>query len=275
LTWTDTATNETAFVIERSTDGVNFAQVGTAAPRTGSTGLIRTFNDAAVSAGQTYSYRVVAQNVTGASVSNSGPSNVVSVTYALVAPSGLTATIARNNRITLNWIDTTNAEASFAVWRSVGGAAATQIGTVTRSAALGAATGGAVTFNDNTTFVLGTTYTYYVTAVNGTVASPASNMIDVPFLAPAAPTVPTAVVTTTSATRATVALSWTAVTGASSYTVQRTSPGGIVTVANNTTALSASQTNVLRNATVPYTYAVRANGVAGNSVATPVSVLVN
>ena len=30
LTWTDNATNETGFVIERSTDGVNFNQIGTA-----------------------------------------------------------------------------------------------------------------------------------------------------------------------------------------------------------------------------------------------------
>ncbi len=279
LTWTDAATNETAFIIERSTDGVNFSQVGTAAPRTGSTGLTRTFNDTAVSLGVSYFYRVMAQNVTGTVISNSPPSNVVKIDYFLSAPSGLTASIASATRITLNWVDTTSAEASFAVWRSDNGAAAVQIGTVTRTAAQATATGGAVTFNNNngatTPLVLGNTYTFYVTAVNGAVVSPASATVSVPFVAPAAPAPLTAAVTTTSATRATVVLNWAAVAGATSYTVQRISPLGVVsTVVANTTALTFTQANVLRSAT-PYVYQVRANGTAGSSAYTPTNVVVN
>jgi FtsP/CotA-like multicopper oxidase with cupredoxin domain len=270
LTWTDASANETAFVIERSIDGVNFSQVGTAASRAG-TGLTRTFSDAAVSAGQTYYYRVIAQRVVGASVSESVPSTVVKVDYFLVAPSGLTATLARTNRITLNWTDNSTAEASFAVWRSAGTAAATQVGTVTRTAAQVAGTG-AVTFNDNTAFVLGTTYTYYVTAVNGTVASGASNTSIVPFVAPAAPANFAAAVNPVGSR--TVVLTWSAVPGATSYNVTRTAPGGTVNVATNTTALTATQLNVVRNATVPYTYSVRANGIAGNSPVTTTTVLV-
>jgi titin len=278
LTWTDAATNETAFVIERSIDGVNFAQVGTAASRLG-TGLTRTFNDAAVSAGQTYYYRVIAQNVTGASVSNSAPSNVVKVDYFLTAPSGLTATIASTTQVTLNWVDRSTAETSFAVWRADGAAAPVQIGTVTRSAALGTASGGAVTFNNtNNTrlngvtygLVLGHTYTYYVTAVNGTVASTASNSISVPFVAPAAPATLTAVVNPVGSR--TVVLTWSPVPNATSYTVQRTAPGGTVTVATNTTALTAQQTGLTRGTT--YTYTVRANGLAGSSALTTTTVLV-
>ena len=279
LTWTDAATNETAFIIERSTDGVNFSQVGTAAPRTGSTGLTRTFNDTAVSAGVTYFYRVRAQNVTGTVISNSPPSNVVKIDYFLSAPSGLTATIASATRITLNWVDTTSAEASFAVWRSDNGAAAVQIGTVNRTAAQATATGGAVTFNNNNgaaaPLVLGSTYTYYVTAVNGAVASPASATVSVAFVAPAAPAPLTATVTTTSATRATVVMNWATVAGATSYTVQRISPAGVTTtVVANTTALTFTQANVLRNGTA-YVYQVRANGTAGSSAYTPTNVLVN
>ena len=41
LTWTDNATNETRFNVERSTDGVNFAVVGTAPARNNTGGVLR------------------------------------------------------------------------------------------------------------------------------------------------------------------------------------------------------------------------------------------
>lgn len=279
LTWLDNATNETAFIVERSIDGVNYSQVGTVAARTGS-GRTSTFTDTAVSAGVTYFYQVRAQNVTGAVVTNSAPSNVAQVDFFLNAPTGLTATIASATRVTLNWTDTSTAETSFAVWRSDNGAAAVRIGTVTRTTAQGTATGGTVTFSNNnsvaTPLAVGHSYAYYVTAVNGAVVSPSSNVASVDFLAPAAPATPSATVTVTSTTRANVTVSWAAVPGASSYTVQRITPtGALSTVVTNTTNLSVTQTRVTRNATVPYTYQVRANGLAGSSAYTPVSVLVN
>jgi titin len=282
LTWTDAATNETAFVIERSTDGVNFTQVGTALPRTGTTGQTRTFADTAVSAGQSYWYRVMAQNVTGAVVTNSAPTAPVKVDFFLTAPSGLTAAIASATRVNLSWVDQSTAETAFAVWRSDNGAAAVQIGTVTRSAAQGTAVGGPVTFSNNnsvaTPLVLGHTYTYTVTAVNGAVASVASNSFSVPFVAPAAPA-PLAAPTLalTSATRATVTLNWPAVAGATSYTVQRQSTAGsnaawtTLTTAN---VLTVTETNVRRSAT-PYVYQIRANGPAGSSAYTQSSFVIN
>jgi hypothetical protein len=282
LTWTDAATNETAFVIERSIDGVNFAQVGTAAARAG-TGLTRTFNDAAVSAGQTYYYRVMAQNVTGASVSNSPASNVVKVDYFLAAPSGLTAAIASPTRITLNWVDQSTAETSFAVWRSDNGVlATTPVGTVTRTAAQGTAFGGAVTFNNNnsaaTPIVLGHTYTYYVTAVNGTVASAQSNSISVPFVAPTAPAPLTATTANVvgSATRDNVTLSWAAPAPGTTVTVQRIAPaalgGGTTTIVTNSTATTFIDLNV-RRSTAAYTYQIRTNaGLSSAYVTSPVVV---
>jgi titin len=67
LSWTDNATNETLYKVERSTDGKTFY------PLAGTTG---TFNrDGGVSAGKRYYYRVYAVNAAG----RSGYSNVVSM----------------------------------------------------------------------------------------------------------------------------------------------------------------------------------------------------
>jgi FtsP/CotA-like multicopper oxidase with cupredoxin domain/fibronectin type 3 domain-containing protein len=286
LSWTDTAVNETAFIVQRSTDGVNYSQIGTAAPRTGTptvagtAGQTRNYTDAAVSGGQTYFYRVLAENVTGAVTTQSPPTAPVQVDYFLVAPILKTATIARANRITVSWTDTTSAEASFAVWRSANGGPAAQVGTVNRSGAQATATGGAVNFNDNTAFALGTTYTYYVTAVNGAVASLPSNTVSVPFLAPALPAPMVAVVTPIvgSNTRSSVALSWAAAPAGVTYTVQRIAPaalgGGTTNLLTNTTLTSFTDPSVRRNAQ-PYTYQIRANGAAGSTAYVTTSVAVN
>ena len=69
LTWTDNAAgNESGFVIQRSTDGVNFTQIGTT-----TTGVTTYTDSTGLVAGTTYSYRVAATN----SLGNSGYSNIV------------------------------------------------------------------------------------------------------------------------------------------------------------------------------------------------------
>ena len=66
LTWRDNATNESGFVVQRSSDGgATFAQVGVAPART-STGNV-TFVDGTAAGSTTYVYRVAAVNVAGAS----------------------------------------------------------------------------------------------------------------------------------------------------------------------------------------------------------------
>ena len=65
LGWNDTAANEDGFIIERSSDGVQFAEIGRVGANTGS------FADSTVSGGRTYYYRVRAFNLLGAlAVSN-------------------------------------------------------------------------------------------------------------------------------------------------------------------------------------------------------------
>jgi fibronectin type 3 domain-containing protein len=273
LTWTDQATNETGFVVQSSADGINWTNVGgQVAPRTGTTGLTRTLNVIAP-LGTTTSYRVLALNLTAGITTYSAPSASVNVVTVLAAPSSLTAAIATATRISLNWVDNSIGETSFRIFRNN-----VQVGTVNRSAAQAAATGGAlVTFNDNTV-VAGNTYSYTVFAANGAVLSPVSNEASVVFAAPATPAplaaVPTRVVGST--TRSNVALSWAAATPGVTFTVQRITPngGGTTTLLTNSTATSFTDLNLRRN-TAAYIYQIRTNAGPLSSVYVQTSVVVN
>ena len=81
LTWTDNATNENGFVIQRSNDGgTTFTQIGIA-PARNNTGTV-TFADPTVVLGNTYTYRVAAVNGAGLSAfATSAP-----IAVALPAP---------------------------------------------------------------------------------------------------------------------------------------------------------------------------------------------
>ena len=69
LFWTDNSSNETGFNVERSLDGVNFSLL--------TTRTVANYNDFAVSAGNTYYYRIAAYNTAG----NSAYTTVKSVTF--------------------------------------------------------------------------------------------------------------------------------------------------------------------------------------------------
>ncbi|MCL2645479.1 MAG: discoidin domain-containing protein [Phycisphaerales bacterium] len=86
LTWTDNSSNETGFVVERSTDGINFSQVATLAKNTTS------YDDTDLVTDSSYWYRVKAINASG----ESGYTDVATATtYSLMQPlstAGWTAT---------------------------------------------------------------------------------------------------------------------------------------------------------------------------------------
>ncbi len=75
LSWTDNASNESGFVIERGLDGAIFAPIGTAAADA------TAYADSGLASGTTYYYRVRAMNFMG----NSGYSNVASASTSTVA----------------------------------------------------------------------------------------------------------------------------------------------------------------------------------------------
>ncbi len=116
LTWTDNATNETGFVIERATDGVTFSTLVTVAART-NTGSV-SYTDTSVLASNTYTYRVAAINAAGASAFTNLASATVPAPPA--APSPVLATAVRVNksaRVTLRWTNVAN-ETGYVIQRS-------------------------------------------------------------------------------------------------------------------------------------------------------------
>ena len=121
LTWTDNATNENGFVIERSTDGINFTQVATA-PARNNTGSV-TFTDTTLTAtasNTTYSYRVAAVNPAGSSAYAVAAPVLVPALPA--TPGSFTVTNGANSgnsrSVVLKWLDNSNNETGFTIQRA-------------------------------------------------------------------------------------------------------------------------------------------------------------
>jgi hypothetical protein len=158
ISWTDNSGNEAGFHVERSADGIVFAQIASPAP--GAT----TYSDLTVGPATRYFYRVRARNTAG----NSLYSNVADATTpaaALAAPSRLTAQTP-GNRIRLTWRDNSNNETGFHIERAVG-----TNPSFTRLASVSA---NETAYNDTAT-TRGVTYQYRVQAFNATTTSGYSN----------------------------------------------------------------------------------------------------
>jgi hypothetical protein len=113
LTWTDNATNESGYKVERSPDGVTFTEI--ASLGAGATG----YADGSVSARSNYYYRVRAYNSAGAS----GYSNTVTVTTPDVppqppaAPSGVSASNDGDGTALVGWTPGSSSATSYDVMR--------------------------------------------------------------------------------------------------------------------------------------------------------------
>jgi len=170
LTWTDNASNETGFEVQRSSDGgATWLPAPVAVAARNGTGTV-TFNDTTVVAGNTYLYQVTAVNVTGAVTTRSQPSNAVSIPFmAPAVPTNVAATAGAtgSRTITVSWNAVAGASSyaiqrartdntttpTFAAWRTVTSTAAT-----TYSSA-------------DTGLTAGRRYQYQVNAINAVGAS--------------------------------------------------------------------------------------------------------
>lgn len=193
LTWTDIATTETAYHVEKAPNATfAAAEITQAVLPANST----SYSDLTVSAGQTVFFRVHASN----GAVDSAHSNVAQVPLVVpAAPSGLRATAAGPGQVDLSWADSAVNESGFRVERSADGVSFAVVNTVATD----------VTSSSDTTAAPGTQYTYRVIAFNGVGDSAASNTARAATTAPTqAPATATNVAgTAVSATR--VDISWT------------------------------------------------------------------
>ena len=254
LTWTDNATNENSYIVERSDNGGPFAILPGASALPANTAA---HTDAGLVPGHTYDYRVAAVNTI------SGPSAysntaTLAVPSLPAAPSLVGAVQQPGLVIAVTWTDNANNETGFTVQRSVNGGL---FGTV---AVLGA---NAVGFAD-TVVTPGNTYAYQVRAFNlsGFSAWAASPTVAVPTI-PAAPSGLARTVTRTAAGPDSVALRWTDnANNEDGFTLQRATDAafatGLVTfpLGANTTTFT---TPVTHGAT--YYYRIQAYNLSGLS----------
>lgn len=238
LQWNDVA-NETTYRVQRSTDGVNFTQIGTTSAN------VVTYADTTAAAGTTYHYRVVAANGTGASA----PSASVSTTTLPAAPTGLVAVVISATQVNLSWGNVVG-ETGYVIQRATDGVNYSQVGTTGANV---------VTFSD-TTASAGTTYQYRVLATNGSGTSNPSTSVSATTIPPT----PTGLnATVVSATQ--VNLSWSNVPGETGYTVQRSTDGVNFSQIGTTGANVVTFSDTTAVAGTTYQYRVIATHAAGSS----------
>ncbi|MFY9615690.1 MAG: N,N-dimethylformamidase beta subunit family domain-containing protein [Candidatus Dormiibacterota bacterium] len=241
LSWT-ASSGATSYKIQRSPNGsTGWSQVGTS--------TAAAYMDTGLNPSTTYYYQVLASNATG----DSGPSNLASASTpvaAPAAPTGLTATAFSASQINLGWTASGGAT-SYKIQRSPDGTSGwTQVGTST------------TTSFSNTGLSPSTTYYYRVLASNATGDSGPSTVASAatPAGAPGAPTGLTASAVSTSQ----VNLGWNAVSGATSYKVQR-SPNGSSGWTQVGTSTAAAYMDMALAASTTYYYRVLASNGSGDS----------
>jgi fibronectin type 3 domain-containing protein len=242
LSWAAQTQTGTTFNIYRGTSpgGESATPVATGVTTT-------SFTDTGLTDGTTYYYEVAAVNsgVVGTR------SSEVSAKPMVQPPSSVVATPS-DKKVVLTWTASPGA-ASYSIFRgtSHNGEGATPV-----------ATGVTATSFMDTGLTDGTTYYYYVEAVNALGPSaPSSEVSATPVPPPAAPTGVTATPGHTQIT-----LSWTASPGAATYSVYRgTSPNGEGATAIATGVTATSFTDIGLTDGTTYYYKVTAVGTGGES----------
>jgi hypothetical protein len=181
LSWTDNASNEDGFKIERCQGALctDFVQISTVPAN------VSSYSNTGLSAATTYRYRVRAYNSAGDSgYSNTASATTLSLPTVPAPPSALTATAVSSRQINLAWNDNSNNESGFRIERAVGGIFFSEIAVV----------GANVTTYSDQNVLPGITYHYRVRAYNELGNSAYSNTASAtPSLLPAAPTTPSTI----------------------------------------------------------------------------------
>ena len=249
LAWTDNASNESGFTIERKVVGGGFVKIGTAAANATS------YSDTTAAKLTDYFYRVRAFNTEGESpFTNEAAATTPDVSPA--APTGLSASAPSATQIDLTWTDAATNESGFKIERKTSETGTyTQIATVLEN----------MTSFSDVSLAPVTTYFYRIRASNeigdSTYSAEASaTTLDVP---PAAPSDVVAI----AASNTQVDVSWSDQSAnETGFSVERSSDGvsgwtAAGTTVTNTTSLRDSGLA----AATPYFYRVKATNAAGDS----------
>ena len=169
LSWTDNATTETSYMVERSDNGGGFALIATLAADSMS------FTDTDVAIGNIYEYQVAASNAVSSSYSNIALADLTGAAPA--TPTNLAANVISATQIDLSWTDNAINETGFVVERSDNGGGFAVIATLPADS---------VTYTDNAVSG-GNSYTYQVAATSGAGQSGYSNQTSVSITVPDAP----------------------------------------------------------------------------------------
>lgn len=256
-TWGDPS-NEIGFRVERAPIGNN-GKAGTYVALGTTLANQARFRDTTADPALTYSYRIVAVNAAGESVSApvGGP-----VPAPPQAPTNVVATLAAGPSITVTWRDNASNEAYFVLERSVDGGSFAYL-----SAPPARSNTGTVTFTDPAVST-GHTYQYRVSAVNGGGSSAAAVSNAVTIASP--PLAPSGLAGTAvrSGKKANVTLTWVdGSTDETGFELQRATNAsftvGLATSALAANTVTVTQTGLYRGVT--YYYRIRAVNGGGAS----------
>jgi len=269
LAWNDNSITETSFLVQKTTDGTTWTNVGTSLSPLGqpnTTGPRALTDPAVYNPNIAAKYQVVAQNTVG--YGGQFPSmTVTSVSAPLIVgtvpatPTNLTATLQAGPQVSLTFTDNATNEIGFVIERSTNGGPFTQITTVPPRNNTGS-----VAYVD-TTIVPGNNYAYRVAATN--VAGNSTFATSATVVVPAVPNAPANLTAANgpngNGNNRTVILTWQDLSNnETGFTIQRatnaTFTAGLTTtnVAADTTTLT--QTGLSRN--TQYWYRIRANNGA-------------
>ena len=271
LTWSDNSITETSFVLQRTTNGTTWTNVGTLTSPLGeaNTHGTRTLTDTSSNVSTAYRYRVAAVNTVGyggafPSVSATSLSPEIGVNGP-AAPDQLTAALQSGPpRVALTWRDNATNEARFVIERSSDGGA-----TFAPLATVPARNGtGNVTFTDSTV-TLGITYVYRVAAENVAARSAYTSPLTVTVDVPAAPFDVTATATR-QGNNERITVNWTTVAGATGYQVEWSTDSGFATISGSGAA-GAGATTFTTGSLARVTWYVRVQSVnpLGSSAPVP------
>jgi fibronectin type 3 domain-containing protein len=246
LSWTNTDSSATEYIISRSTNGGAFTSLATV---TG--GTVSTYTDTTVSSGHVYAYQVIAAT----STNQSAPSASASVTTPLAAPTSLSANISAGG-VALSWTDQDTNATGYLVLRSTDGVTYQKLTSIS---------GATVNSYTDTTTLTAHTYYYQVQSTNSNASSSVGNAasVTIPLLTPTG--------LTATVSGQTISLTWTDKdTQATGFAVQRSTDG--VTFTQLATTLTTSYTDTTATAGQKYYYQVNATAPGFTS---PVSTSAN